>query len=1318
MDEENDVLDWGAEDEESKHQDASKHGAADGEGDNHDVEDSVSLGGEEEEQEYYSYQQQEEITTVAVGTDNNHANLAPSAIDAGNDELSTSCEVQREDSSTSQLHSSEAGTPRRNSSTGRRSPPRSVAPRITHALPAKPVVTNVPFLHPSHPSIVEATAMSVTTRTAGRTEATKGKVNGTSTTIVTTTTTGNETAAVPAVGPEPLPRGWEAREARSGSGGTYYYNVRTQESTWTRPVSSSSISYPISRGGNSRRHRGSSSFLGAEPTSPSRSDHPHSQSQQTQEISHHSKRAQPLDHDSMTDLQAAPVPDFTEMTYNDRHYRPGGPDISVDPSGMSDMGHRYMKEQIKERGRNIDPRFNPRPDRAFTPSPNTSPRARERERPISPLDIVPPAPSRGRDSRSSRASRSSRGGRLGNTDADFSTHRDRDTVPSSYPTRGSWDQSNAYQESHRQSHYHYEMSADTSMNESRPSMPPKNGSTRGRRDRDQPMHEENRIQNMSDSRTRSPPAEKRDTRTRDRDYDRQRPMPAVQEKEGYQAIHNDPHPAQSAYANRRERNSRFGQPYVDLQSLQMPKSQPSTYPPRPMEVDDPFVPDDLRSPPPQEAQKRREVFEQLSRIQAAIQAEHSLLPRHPRHDRRPEERTKPEPESVDRDRPSPPSDQHSRTSPPTTPHFRFTDPSSAFPFLSLILIRPYAGRTRPPLPPQSAEFQGMTNRPREQRERPPRQLQDRPPQHVHPNDRDEQASAGPRGAIYGSFRDGSFYREDAPENAMGVHMRRLVQSPEEEEIATLEQEKSHRRRSIDMGPPMDVRRGEVEPDGYSMYPPRGPRSMSSNPNSSSANHNGQPLPLAQTGYGPGPSSRTSERSPPPHMAGRFGRGVDKGDWGDNIPGEIAAERGGRRDRGRASDFPRPPPASTSGTNSLPIGNNRKTLGNGGPSGAPVRMGGPPPGRGGISQSQQRPTRGGSSGRGRGGAPHPSREPHFDRGYGGDQGDRFRNGRLESDALSSRRRDDTIPPFERPMLDTSVLGDRDDFSTSPHDNHFELSSADSSRLARTWTPRGEPPPDIFGDDRRPTSPSLLRESPHVSPVVDTGRYLRFQESRDRPGSSRGRPPQSDGRLHRAERFSRQFDEPRRSGGLEGRLSDRFDDQPQTNLTHALPPNPTLLNRSMSTEAPLSPEISMRGEARREREEDTMLYPSLYNPGRVQDAPHHETDIDMTEPLRPRSNGGRDEFPRRKWHVDRPDGRPSSLLERLEMSGEGNDIQEDGSSLSRSLSDRVQVPSKRDRDEMTGDRYRPSDLSFDGDDNVDPALKKARRKQMRPRKPKRA
>lgn len=244
MEDENEVLDWGNEDDEQQHQELHrKSSAVDFDmrhsGDVDDAEDTVSLGEDEDEQDYYVHQQNS--SNGASHSKESKLVSTPKSTSSVQQSQSTH-ELKREDSATSQRQSS-IGSPQRNqNSTSQQSPQRSHSfstPRITHALPPKPVVANVPFLHPSHPSIVEATAMS--TRTAGRSESNKTKVNGSSaTTLSTTGAVGGKSSLSGAVDSDslPLPPGWEARRPRSGSG-VYFYNVATLESTWTHPVSSS-----------------------------------------------------------------------------------------------------------------------------------------------------------------------------------------------------------------------------------------------------------------------------------------------------------------------------------------------------------------------------------------------------------------------------------------------------------------------------------------------------------------------------------------------------------------------------------------------------------------------------------------------------------------------------------------------------------------------------------------------------------------------------------------------------------------------------------------------------------------------------------------------------------------------------------------------------------------------------------------------------------------------------------------------------------------------------------------------------------------------
>lgn len=109
-------------------------------------------------------------------------------------------------------------------------------------------------------------------------------------------------------------------------------------------------------------------------------------------------------------------------------------------------------------------------------------------------------------------------------------------------------------------------------------------------------------------------------------------------------------------------------------------------------------------------------------------------------------------------------------------------------------------------------------------------------------------------------------------------------------------------------------------------------------------------------------------------------------------------------------------------------------------------------------------------------------------------------------------------------------------------------------------------------------------------------------------------------------------------------------------------------------------------------------------------HRNFDVDAVMDATPQlhSKVDRDDNTGRKRRLDnRPQmaRRPGSLLERLEMGDEDNIVEEE-TSFSRSLSDRVQVPSKRDRDEMAKDRFGADDAF--GFDDRKPAAKKFRRR----------
>lgn len=249
MEDDTEVLDWGHEEEDG----AATHGGEQRTFSMDDPEDAVSLGGDEED-EFLTYQSR-------VPQDSLHRAHSPPR----------SARYTREDPSRGR-----GDTPRRRDHSNDRTssgeqpslPGRThTLGTLVHALPPKPVTSTVPFVHPSHPSIIEATAMA--------SRADRDKRNG----------TGSQ--ASPYDHNDPLPSGWELKYPRSGRG-VYYYNIHTHESTWTRPTAPAI-----------REKRGEWS----------------------------DRRDDPLDNPLSTRNENL-IPrvgraESGDMSYNDRHYRPG-----------------------------------------------------------------------------------------------------------------------------------------------------------------------------------------------------------------------------------------------------------------------------------------------------------------------------------------------------------------------------------------------------------------------------------------------------------------------------------------------------------------------------------------------------------------------------------------------------------------------------------------------------------------------------------------------------------------------------------------------------------------------------------------------------------------------------------------------------------------------------------------------------------------------------------------------------------------------------------------------------------------------------------
>lgn len=148
--------------------------------------------------------------------------------------------------------------------------------KLTHALPPKPVVTGSAFSLNSS-QILEASAMARRTDRERRQSA-NGKSGS--------------------AAEEPLPPDWEARNSRNDDGEVYYYNFKTRASTWTRPV------FDRGRATPNDRSRGAHDTWSPEEAPRNRSPIP--------------ERPGPRP------LRGEPQTSSDGMSFDDRHYRPGG----------------------------------------------------------------------------------------------------------------------------------------------------------------------------------------------------------------------------------------------------------------------------------------------------------------------------------------------------------------------------------------------------------------------------------------------------------------------------------------------------------------------------------------------------------------------------------------------------------------------------------------------------------------------------------------------------------------------------------------------------------------------------------------------------------------------------------------------------------------------------------------------------------------------------------------------------------------------------------------------------------------------------------
>ncbi|KAG2152682.1 uncharacterized protein EDB93DRAFT_1082968, partial [Suillus bovinus] len=208
VEDETEVLDWGNEEEDRGTSEQDPSLAAE------DAEDAVSLGGDEDD-EFLTYQS----CVSQGGTQRTQPSLKTVNHSEKNQVIPVSGANARGKSLEHDRPKTPVRSPQETHTVSELSPAlnRQLSfGKLTHALPPKPIVSSVPFMHPSHPSIIEATAM------AARVD--RDKKNST---VVISKPATFESGDI-------LPPDWEVRHPRNGRG-VYYYNSRTKESTWTRP---------------------------------------------------------------------------------------------------------------------------------------------------------------------------------------------------------------------------------------------------------------------------------------------------------------------------------------------------------------------------------------------------------------------------------------------------------------------------------------------------------------------------------------------------------------------------------------------------------------------------------------------------------------------------------------------------------------------------------------------------------------------------------------------------------------------------------------------------------------------------------------------------------------------------------------------------------------------------------------------------------------------------------------------------------------------------------------------------------------------------
>lgn len=315
MEEDTEVLDWGNEDDEShavdyyRDQQKQETRSRDVRNVGVDEDDAVSLGDDEDE-EFYAYKS---------ATQDDNGNGPPSTPRASSSSQQTLNGKPRDDYRESSATPHKPTSRQNESSELRRT--QSLG-KMTHALPPKPSVAPPPFV-PNTPTPLPLARAMVTQRR-------DKKPNGHG------KSTGNSHSG------SSLPPDWEERWPSGGGHEPYYYNVRTHTSQWTQPEG------PSSRMASPDKEAEASSH-GMMADSPM----PNSADQGAL---------------GLTKRESKPrlSPDAA-LSYEDRHYRPGGDSPSTGPNENLDRRDSYAALPPRPASpRSADAR---RPPRSLTPPP-------------------------------------------------------------------------------------------------------------------------------------------------------------------------------------------------------------------------------------------------------------------------------------------------------------------------------------------------------------------------------------------------------------------------------------------------------------------------------------------------------------------------------------------------------------------------------------------------------------------------------------------------------------------------------------------------------------------------------------------------------------------------------------------------------------------------------------------------------------------------------------------------------------------------------------------------------------------------------------